>query len=66
MLKLVVGWEEELKKQHNHSKYCTCGCKTMRKEIRSKIREITKMIARGEAIVVSKEEVKHVTYVERS
>lgn len=53
IIKLKVGWEQALKKALTpHSRICKCGCKQERKTYTSRIRELSKMVARGEAVVI--------------
>ena len=57
MITLKMGWENKLRESKNqHSKLCDCGCKALRKSVPSRIKELTKLVAKGMAIVHSTEE----------
>ena len=53
MIKLNIGWEEELIKQHNtHRKGCKCwGCKNLKKTVRKRIKELNRLIIEGRVTI---------------
>lgn len=52
IVKLKLGWDEVLKKLLvPHHPKCTCGCKVMARQFKSRVKELNGMIARGEAVI---------------
>jgi|GEM_PF-6928928 hypothetical protein len=57
MIRLYVGWEDamlEQHKNHKHGRDCLAGCRELTKNVRARIKTLTRMVTEGTAIVVEK------------
>ena len=53
IIKLKLGWEEAMMTLLKpHSRTCKCGCIQASKTFKARVKELTKMIAKGEAVII--------------